>query len=397
MKWSIDKSNFVYFIPGSIFTTKLLEVIFQAFNIDFASLPDQTGNWFVSNFIEWFGVLYGILLTLILVRVWEQLDHIDREFDREADTVKILYADILFLQGKNAIIGKNVITLLHNYVQHVLDNYPNEIKKVSDRRIAGGNTTQPIMQRFIDSIGNYLIKMGNRIMKSKKSDNMTIESDDKHIVDNKIIEQIEQPDAEMTAEITESSDERIKGDQILQDIRHEIRSLLNSNVMRAKASEFLVKEFFHRLNELIDIRGDRIGLASQRLFDTLRLVVLVTSIIYVVPFYFVSLSPFPAGLLDDALIIGVTLLVIFIYLTIEDFDEPFKGTWKISNESWQHILEEMDSPGRKFELENLGKEKKLPKPKRQKDSIEKTRVKKSGAKSGAATTSVSTSSTKTQS
>src|SRR5690349_11902249 len=100
---------------------------------------------------------------------------------------------------------------------------------------------------------------------------------------------------------------------MLQDIRHEFKRLLNSTVMREKASDFLVNELFHQLNALINIRGDRIGMASQRLFDTLRVVVLVTSIIYIVPFYFVIVSPFPVGALDDVLVGGVTLLVIFIY------------------------------------------------------------------------------------
>ena len=53
--------------------------------------------------------------------------------------------------------------------------------------------------------------------------------------------------------------------------------------MNNKLLEFLVPELFERLKEITDIRGDRISLASQRLFDSLRIVALITSILFVIP------------------------------------------------------------------------------------------------------------------
>jgi hypothetical protein len=41
----------------------------------------------ITQFIEWFGVPYGLLLALVLVNVWTQFDTVDRSFDREVDAI----------------------------------------------------------------------------------------------------------------------------------------------------------------------------------------------------------------------------------------------------------------------------------------------------------------------
>lgn len=273
------ESYYVLFIPGSIFLAKLLEILLRIFNIEFASPPDPLKGWYISNFIEWFGVLYGILLPLILVRVWEQLDDIDREFDREADTVRILYEDTFFLRRKDIKFGKEISNLLQEYVRHVRKNYKNEVNK--------------------------------------------------------------------------SGTERVEGDQILERIRGQYQELIYSDMLEQKVSKFLVPELINRLNDLIDIRGDRIGLSSQRLFESLRIVALITSILFVLPFYFVSFS-LSAGLLDNILSLGVTLLVIFIYVTIDDLDEPFGGSWRVSDDSWRRIRRDIICSERQFELKTRG-------------------------------------------
>ncbi|MBL8104949.1 MAG: DUF4239 domain-containing protein [Anaerolineales bacterium] len=268
----------LYLIPLAILVAKILDIGFQYFGIEFTSPPDGA-NWFVSNFIEWFGVLYGILLPLILVRVWEQLDDIDREFDREADAVRILYEDLSYLKEEGSATGQNISLLLKSYVEHVIKNYPKEIK------------TQESLVRS-------------------------------------------------------TTPERTAGDEILIEIREQFRQLMHSNMMNNKLLEFLVPELFERLKEITDIRGDRISLASQRLFDSLRIVALITSILFVIPFYFAVFTS-KTGVLDIILIIGVTLLVIFIYMIIEDLDEPFHGTWKVSDDSWKNLLNDINANQRK--------------------------------------------------
>ena len=117
--------RWVNLIPLIIFIAKILEVQ------GLLSLNEE-GRDVVSNFIEWFGVLYGILLPLILVRVWEQLDEIDREFDREADAIKLLYEGIFYLKPEYAMFGKKISGLLHQYVVHILKYYREEVKLTED-------------------------------------------------------------------------------------------------------------------------------------------------------------------------------------------------------------------------------------------------------------------------
>jgi hypothetical protein len=219
---------------------------------------------FVGNFIEWFGVLYGFLLPLILVRAWEQFDAIDREFDKEADTVKTFYEDVNLL-GREGIDKKSIFESLLAYVNHVIEHYP---KEADDR------------------------------------------------------------------------DLQTQGDNRLKGVREEYFKMANSAFISQKEGEILATELLHQLNAIIDSRGDRIGLCNQRLFESLRFVALIASVIFVVPFYFVKFNQ-TYGILDSFLVFGVIFLVIFILSTIEDLDEPFYGSWRISSQPWISLRAEI--------------------------------------------------------
>lgn len=283
MSWfnSIPKS--VFHIPLWIFIAKEIEVWFQIIGWKFESPIGE--DWFISNFVEWFGVLYGILLPLILVKAWEQLDAIDREFDREADTAKILYKDLEYLSdlpGKFKKVGDEITKLLYDYVVHVINNYKNETKQSDDNN------------------------------KSKNA-----------------------------------------GDKILDEMRGKFKVLIHSDTRKNGVSETLINELLEKLNELVDNRGDRISHASQRLFENLHTIALITSVIFLIPFYFAGPIYFSTSiglpyfyLLDTALILSVTFLVIYIYMIIEDLDEPFEGVKKITDDSWQLLLREMESDQR---------------------------------------------------
>ncbi len=277
-KW--PKTNYVYYFLFAIITARIASAYF--YYTDGTTPSAEVTNSFAANFIEWFGVLYSILLPLILVRVWEQLDDIDREFDREADVIRIFFEDLYFLREKNEIVGQRISDLLRKYVKHVVKKYSFEVKEIEK--------------------------------------------------------------------------ERRSGDEILINIRKQFHDLISPEMMSTKDTEFLVKEMFQRLNEIVDIRGDRIGFASQRLFQTFRLVALIASIVFIVPFYIVGFT-IQTSTLDNILIVGVTLLVVFVYLIIEDFDEPFGGTWKIDDESWHLLRRDMVCEERQRRLDNhKGKE-----------------------------------------
>jgi hypothetical protein len=80
----------------------------------------------IGNFIEWFGVPYGLLIALVLVNVWTQFDATDRSFDREFDAVNSLYHTYLFVSDIR--IKKVVINKIYEYVKHVQENYNEEYK-----------------------------------------------------------------------------------------------------------------------------------------------------------------------------------------------------------------------------------------------------------------------------
>jgi len=299
---------------------------------------------FAASFIEWYGVLYGILLPLILVRVWEQLDDIDREFDREADSVRIMYQDLSYLPEKSQEIAVEIASLLRHYVRHVVRKYPYEVKESIEEKVRRSrqsennvhdeestNTATPqtpleINERFRALVqkltnSNLMRKIRGILGGMKNSGNETKEFEHARKV----------------------------GDDILLQIRKKFAVLIRPDVMKSKDTEFIVQELFHRLNEIVDIRGDRIGFASQRLFQTLSIVALIASIIFLVPFYIVSFTDHTSWL-DILLILGLTLLVVFMYMIIEDFDEPFGGTWKIDNESWLSVRQEIVCEERQHQL-----------------------------------------------
>jgi hypothetical protein len=90
------------------------------------------------------------------------------------------------------------------------------------------------------------------------------------------------------------------------------------------------------LNKVVDVRGDRISLCNQRIFESLRFVAMVTSLIFALPFYFAQPRQ-PYAFVSTALVFGVFFLVIFLLTTIEDLDEPYTGIWKISNKPWLRL------------------------------------------------------------
>jgi hypothetical protein len=272
----------VLYIPAAVYIFKAMETLYPilksalqvrgyTFLNELDYISEYTIEKFATPFVEWFGVLYGFLVPLILVRVWEQFDSIDREFDREADTVKILYEDLQLLNEENEQFGRPIIKLLYEYVKHVIAHHPDEANKVST--------------------------------------------------------------------------DRAEGDKILKQIREKYKGLIHSSSETRAESDPLITELIHRLNDIIDIRGDRIGMSDQRLFESLRVVALITSIIFLLPFYFVGFTSH-SGLLDNILVFFVTLLVIFIYTILEDLDEPFDGIWKVDKETWSRLRDDIRLSGR---------------------------------------------------
>lgn len=229
----------------------------------FATADDQD---FSKGFVEWFGTFYGFLLPLLLLRAWEQLDKADREFDREADSIKVLLEDIELLDDDFLDFKMDMVKDLHDYVRHVLLYYKTE-----------------------------------------------------HI----------DPNAEP----------KKAGDQLLQGIRAGYKDLIyRGGGAKARRLEPMTTELLERLNEAIDVRGDRISTFSERLFQSLRLVAIITSVIWLIPYYFLPYTQL--GVLGALLKLGVTFLIIFVLTIIDDLDGPFTGYWQVSTATWCEVHEE---------------------------------------------------------
>lgn len=101
---------------------------------------------FFINFIEWFGVFYGFVISGVLIKVWEQFTAVERLFDKEADAVSVLHENIHLLGQRYYAHKMDAIKSLHQYVSHVLSNYAvehiqNDVKIMGNyilRKIRGG-------------------------------------------------------------------------------------------------------------------------------------------------------------------------------------------------------------------------------------------------------------------
>jgi hypothetical protein len=144
--------------------------------------PDAT---LIQSFIEWFGVAYGLFIALVLVNVWAQYDTTEREFDREADAIFMLYQSVRQVKDKGdpSTLKRKIIGKIKEYVSHVTRNFEREHRRWTIKD-AGDNILEDIRDligklvhtREPDSITSELVKeftqavdlRGDRISHSKQ-------------------------------------------------------------------------------------------------------------------------------------------------------------------------------------------------------------------------------------
>jgi hypothetical protein len=88
--------------------------------------PDATiHEFFMSNFIQAFGILYGVLLPLQLAKTVGDYSKLEREYELEADTTRLLFEDTLLLSKQSA--GQYPIKWhLRKYAKHIIQNSQKE-------------------------------------------------------------------------------------------------------------------------------------------------------------------------------------------------------------------------------------------------------------------------------
>lgn len=88
----------------------------------------------IGNFIEWFGVLYGVLLALVVVEVWQKQSLVNNEIDREADALVLLLKTMRFLDDNNKI--EEVTKRIAEYTDIIFkfkNTYDFETSEASDK------------------------------------------------------------------------------------------------------------------------------------------------------------------------------------------------------------------------------------------------------------------------
>jgi len=71
---------------------------------------------FLGNFIEWFGILFSIMLALIVVEVWTKYNTVESLVDKEADALISLLRFARFLEEPR--LFKKLAKAIDDYCQH---------------------------------------------------------------------------------------------------------------------------------------------------------------------------------------------------------------------------------------------------------------------------------------
>jgi hypothetical protein len=90
-------------------------VIFRLFPL--SSNPND--NTIISGFLEWFGVLLGIIMGLVLVEVWARHSQVNEDIDKEADGLTLLIKTCRFFHDSSC--QKRIADSVINYVQNVMN------------------------------------------------------------------------------------------------------------------------------------------------------------------------------------------------------------------------------------------------------------------------------------
>lgn len=242
-------------------TLVLLIVVF-VFLFNFTRQPElftQGDATIIGSFIEWFGVLYGVMLALVVIEVWQHYSLINNEVDREADALTLLVKTARYLDDQNAVA--ELTRRVHDYAEAVL-------------RENSGNA------------------------RPHQADTNT------------------QPDTDTT----------------LNAIHAQVGAIVRANDHR----DLLVAEMLHQFNDAFDARGDRLSYIRERLPKTLWLIVVFTSVVWLLGFFGLRIDSTNLALT----MCGVTTFTISALLFIvADLNNPETGTWHTTFESFVALRE----------------------------------------------------------
>lgn len=93
----------------------------------------------IQSYVEWLGILYGFLISMIFVRAWERADGVTSSLAREAQAVAILIDNVQSISAKSPIgvvASRNrIIRGIKGYVDHAENLYSIEHADVNQKLV----------------------------------------------------------------------------------------------------------------------------------------------------------------------------------------------------------------------------------------------------------------------
>jgi len=216
------------------------------------AISDRDAN-IIGCFIEWFGVLYGVLLALVVVEVWHRYSQINAEVDREADALVLLLKTTSYLKDKSKL--------------HVLARNALEYSKI--------------------------------MLQAEGSQDFA----------------------------------QIKANKKLEEIHSNVGNILND----AELPLPLSLEILRYINDAIDLRGDWLARARERMPRGIWGLVVVTSLFWVLGFFGLNIESDTLAFMLCGISTFTVSSIIFI---IADLDDPIGGVWRVRFESFELLQSE---------------------------------------------------------
>ena len=133
----------------------------------------------VGGFIEWFGVIYGVLLALVVVEVWQKNTLINSEVDREADALVLLLKTARYIENRTRI--RSLARNLKDYAEKVIQlqgdncfgnseisNHLDAIHHEAGKIVIDDKTPAPIASEIMRQVNDAIDTRGDWVAHAKE-------------------------------------------------------------------------------------------------------------------------------------------------------------------------------------------------------------------------------------
>jgi len=107
----------------------------------------QNDSIIMRNYIDWIGIVYGFLVSMIFVRVWERVDTVSRSVSKEARALTILIDRVhsMSLSSSDILVSSRdgILLRINDYINHVEETYASEHEN-ENQRLAGDKKLEEI-------------------------------------------------------------------------------------------------------------------------------------------------------------------------------------------------------------------------------------------------------------